>query len=199
MQIIPLTKKYEIKGKEVFEWYKRFGIKPESVFLDIGCCTLAPGIFFMDFLNDGNFFGFDKEPKAIEIANDEVKKRGLTKKKPVLWCTDNFDLSPVDKKVDFILANSVISHCDVETTTELLTALKPVIHKDTRLIFTFHEGSANVKVGKPHGKRKVGREFSKVEYSRKYLTQLLFDNGFNVDEVVKTPNPTQNAMNFKLR
>jgi precorrin-6B methylase 2 len=86
----------------VFNWYQQFGIKPESVLLDVGCCTLCPGIHFIPFLNKGNFFGFDKEPKAIEIAKQEVKKRGLSDKNPVLWVTENCDVSPVNKPVDII-------------------------------------------------------------------------------------------------
>jgi SAM-dependent methyltransferase len=199
MQIIPLNKIYEEHGRKVFDWYCQFGIKPESVFLDVGCCTLSPGIHFIRYLNKGNYFGFDKEPKAIKIAQQEVKKRGLDSKSPVLWVSENSDMSPVTKKIDFVLANSVISHCNVDTTVQIITSIKGALNQKAKLIFTFHESKKkDVVVGAKHPDRKIGNEFAKVEYTRTFLSNVLKEHGYVLDRVVSTVNPTQNAICFSL-
>jgi hypothetical protein len=75
-----------------------------------------------------------------------------------------------------------------------------VIHSGTKLVFTFHESfEKDVVVGEKHPVRKVGSEYSKVEYTKSYLTNLLSEHGYDVDGVVPTVNPTQNAVIFKLR
>lgn len=62
-------------GQLQFDFLVRQGLKPEHRLLDIGCGTLRGGRHFIRYLNPGNYTGMDISPKALDFANQLIKKK----------------------------------------------------------------------------------------------------------------------------
>lgn len=89
------------------------GLKPEHKLLDIGCGSLRAGIHFVDFLEPGNYYGFDSSDALIEAGfEQELAPLGLTHKLPRsnLATVSDFESSGWGVRFDFAIAQSVFTH-----------------------------------------------------------------------------------------
>jgi hypothetical protein len=135
VQIEPERNKWwHYRINKSFDFFIEQGLKPHHYFLDIGCGTLRSVMRIIDYLQPGHYFGFDKEITcftdrdvgATAIQNLEIYN--LRRKKPVLWCTPDFDMSSVGNiKFDFMFAQSVFNHMSDETLALCLYSLIPYL------------------------------------------------------------------------
>lgn len=127
-------------GKLQFEFLKKQGLKPEHKFLDIGCGSLRGGIYFIRFLNEGNYFGVDKEKWLLDAGiNIEMPRVGLENKKVTLVEMDDFNFSRLGVKFDFALAQSVFTHISWNSIVRCVANVEQVIKKDGKFFATFFE------------------------------------------------------------
>jgi SAM-dependent methyltransferase len=129
---------WDLLGNLQFNFLKDEGLQPGSTLLDIGMGTLRGGRFFIEYLNEGNYTGFDISPKAVAYSKQFVKKSNLTGKKPNLLLnhSKNLKFSFLSQKYDFILAQSVFTHLLEEHIEEAFANIHKVMHKESRFYFT---------------------------------------------------------------
>ena len=101
---------WKLKQQFQINFLKSQGIKPEDVFLDIGCGTLRGGIPIIEYLDQGNYFGIDIRDNVIKEAKKELKEENLNTKEPTILKFDDFKFLELDSKFDKILAFSVLIH-----------------------------------------------------------------------------------------
>src|SRR5690606_1229822 len=61
---------WNLIGKLQFEFLQEEGLNTQSTLLDVGMGTLRGGRFFIEYLNEGNYTGFDISPKVVNFAKD---------------------------------------------------------------------------------------------------------------------------------
>ncbi len=98
-------------GELQFNYIVAQGIKPDQCFLDVGCGALRGGVRFIDYLEPGNYLGFDKEEELIEIGKKKILKGNILKeKRPEFKISDKFDFEGFSKKPDYSIALSLFTH-----------------------------------------------------------------------------------------
>jgi len=98
-------------GRLQLEFLISQGLKPEHKLLDIGCGSLRGGVHFIQYLNDGNYFGVDKDKRLLEAGfRIELPRYELKHKTIHLVQMNNFDFSILSTQFDFALAQSLFTH-----------------------------------------------------------------------------------------
>jgi len=104
---------WKMKREFQINFLKAQKLKPEHVFLDIGCGTLRGGIPIISYLNSGNYYGIEVREDVLNEGKKELlEEEDLKDKNPVLLHFDDFDYLKISSKFDIILAYSVLIHMD---------------------------------------------------------------------------------------
>ena len=97
------------------------GLKPHHKLLDIGCGPLQGGLAYIKYLDKGNYFGIDKNTKAVTIGKTQVRKNKLEDKNPFLSVSDTFGLNEItDVNFDFMWSSQVLYYFDDDLLKSLL-------------------------------------------------------------------------------
>lgn len=117
---------WEFKREFQIDFLRRHGLRPENVFLDIGCGTLRGGIPVIDFLEVGNYLGVDVRPNVIAQARKELVDAGLAMKQPVLTVSDMNNFT-TERPVDVVWAFSVLIHMEDAILASCLSTVARVL------------------------------------------------------------------------
>lgn len=97
-------------GQLQLEFLIKSGLKQNHKLLDIGCGCLRGGLYYLKYLNEGNYFGLDINRSLIEAGKIQVEEAGLSHKKPNLLIDDSFSVDKFGTKFDFMVSVSVFTH-----------------------------------------------------------------------------------------
>ena len=131
-------------GKHQFDFLVNHGLKPHHKLLDIGCGSLRGGLLFIDYLDTGNYTGFDLSTEVIKAGKSSVADHNLDGKKPKLLVNyeRNLEFNFLEgQQFDFLLAQSVFSHLKPEHIEECFDNLHKVMKPGGRFFFTHHPGT----------------------------------------------------------
>lgn len=98
--------RWGVRGSFQLHLMKCMGLEPRHRLLDIGCGALKGGVHLISYLDPGNYCGTDRHRDLIEIGHEEIKRKKLEAKAPVLRCTEccNFsDLGEFDYALCFAI------------------------------------------------------------------------------------------------
>ncbi len=138
-------------GDLQFKYIVSQGMRPEHCFLDVGCGALRGGWRFIDYLESGNYLGFDKEKELIKIGKKKVlTKKLLEEKSPEFVISDNFEFEGFSKKPEYAIALSLFTHLNRDDIVTCLTNLKKFVKKDHKFFATFFEGKSIENPGSSH-------------------------------------------------
>ena len=90
------------------------GLQPRHTLLDFGCGVLRGGIPLIEYLDPGNYCGVDVREEALRVARKEVRRNGLTSKKPLLVHGTDIAMLSLDRRFDYAWAFSVLFHLSDE-------------------------------------------------------------------------------------
>lgn len=130
---------WEEVGQLQFEFMKSLGLLPEHKLLDVGCGAMRGGIFFVKYLNKGNYFGLDINQSLIDAGKVELNALGLLDKSPNLLVNDKFEFSLFDIKFDFAIALSVFTHLFMNNIIRCLVEMNRALNPGGRFCATFFE------------------------------------------------------------
>lgn len=132
--------------EEVGEWQyallKNKGLNQSDYLLDIGCGVLRGGIHFIDYLDQGHYYGMDVSLDTIKKGEGYLERYGLCDKNPTL--INNNDLKFGNDKLknmkfDYILAQSVFTHLPRREIKECLDNINKVLSKAGTFYATFNK------------------------------------------------------------
>lgn len=108
------SREWNSRGKLQLIFLQKVGLQPYHVLIDIGCGPLRAGEYFINYLNTGNYIGFDYNQTYIRIAKQIIDtKDNLKEKNPFIFCAEQFDTSGHPHLLgDFGIAFSVLNHCN---------------------------------------------------------------------------------------
>src|SRR4030042_2800103 len=127
-------------GQLQFDFLVKNGLKPGHKLLDIGCGSLRGGVHFIRYLENGNYFGIDKEQWLLDAATyQEIPRYGLNDKTIHLIQRDDFDFSVFNVTFDYAIAQSVFTHLPWNSILRCLVNVEKVLKNDGKFYATFFE------------------------------------------------------------
>ena len=127
---------YEL-GDWQMETLRLLGMQPEHSLLDVGCGPMRLGMQAVPFLKDGNFFGVDPYPPYKELGAAIMGEVGCSKSYRT-EVSDKLPFQRFERKMNFAIAQSVITHLSLEQIDLLFNNLKEVMETDGVFLFTFN-------------------------------------------------------------
>ena len=131
---------YDFMGATQFRLLCTLGLRAHHTLLDFGCGSLRAGRLFINYLDEGRYFGIDPNKWLIDdcvvnqLGNDLIRI-----KKPRFDYNDDFSVN-FDVKFDFIVAQSIFSHTGSDLVQLALPNLMGALKDDGIIVMTFVEG-----------------------------------------------------------
>lgn len=127
-------------GKLQFDFMVEHGLQPSHRLLDVGCGSLRGGVHFVRYLDDGHYYGIDRQQWLLDAAmNIELPEAGLGDRIVHLLCRDDFDVSSFDVTFDYALSISVLTHLPWNTILRCLVNVQQVLKPGGKYYATFFE------------------------------------------------------------
>lgn len=127
-------------GKLQFDVLRANGLATSSTLIDTGCGCLRGGVYFVDFLDAGKYYGLDISEDLLNVGYDiELHDRGLQHKLPRahLVADGEFQFSKFAALFDFGIAQSLFSHLSTDYVRLCLSRLRPCMARNGKLFATF--------------------------------------------------------------
>lgn len=131
-------------GQMQFDYLVGHGLAPEHRMLEIGCGNLRAGRLFVEYLDNGNYYGIDISPDILLAAQETLQTYHLQGKLPYLTPVQNLRLDFLPEKYfDVVHAHSVFSHSPLSVIEEAFANVGRVMKPEGYFDFTFDrtEGS----------------------------------------------------------
>ncbi len=101
-------------GKLQFDFMVSRGLKPDSRLLDYGCGSGRGAVYFVPYLDCGNYMGIDQEKSMLDAARHEIQVAnsclGMSKQF-TLFSTAKMYGAGITARHDFAVCQSVFTHC----------------------------------------------------------------------------------------
>jgi len=106
---------YDFMGATQFRLLSTLGLRDHHQLLDFGCGSLRAGRLLIPYLSPGNYYGIEPHRWLIDDAIEkEVGSDQIRIKRPQFLHHDTFDCGAFGVSFDFIVAQSIFSHCGVD-------------------------------------------------------------------------------------
>jgi SAM-dependent methyltransferase len=130
---------YDLIAAMTFNLLTTLGLRQHHSLLDIGCGSLRIGRLLIPYLNRGKYFGL--EPNEWLVAEGIKRELGETLvqiKRPTFFFSDSPDtIAEAKIAFDFVLAQSIFSHCGLDLIRGWLSAISRSLAQDGALVATF--------------------------------------------------------------
>jgi hypothetical protein len=137
---------WEKLGKLQLDFLIEYGLKPNHKLLDLGCGCLRGGIYFLDYLDAGNYFGLDINSSLIEAGKVEVQEANLSSKIPNLLVDDSFSIDKFGCKFDYIFSLSLFTHLPFNMIVRCLVQVKKHLNTKGTYYSTFFEAQSSAHI-----------------------------------------------------
>lgn len=183
---------------------ERHGLQSSSSVLDLGCGPMRLGSVLIPRLSKGWYFGQDLNPETIAYGEEVLRDVGIDADSAyTLFASDNFDLSPVDRKVDIAFSNSLFSHLNLNSIFTCFKRLEFVLAPGGVIYATFFAVEPGCSWLEAQPRCKWGNHFHTFPYQDPYhyepaaLAGLAASTGFRMDLLPDYGHPTQTMARFR--
>ncbi len=132
---------WEELGRLQRDWLVAQGLEPGMRLVDIGCGCLRAGVWLVDELEPGHYYGLDVSQALLDAGwereLDDHQRARLPREN--LVCSDDFDLGALEVRFDAGIAQSVFTHLPVSYLRRCLEQLVPRFVSGGRFFVTFFE------------------------------------------------------------
>jgi len=105
-------RRFDFMGATQFALLFHMGLRDHHTVLDFGCGSLRLGRSLIPYLQAGGYFGIDPNKWLIEDGiENELGQDGIQLKRPRFAYNTDFDCSIFGEKFDYIIAQSIFTHC----------------------------------------------------------------------------------------
>ena len=130
--------KWDRRGRFQVVMLRALGLEPHHRLLDAGCGPLRAGVHLIGTLDAGRYCGIDFNPDFIATARYLVATDGrLAAKAPRLERLDDFACEQLgDDRFDWVLAFSVLNHCDEPTRRAFFDRVPTILAPHATVVIT---------------------------------------------------------------
>lgn len=130
-------------GRLQFDFLRSQGLQPSHRLLDFGCGSLRGGLHFIEYLDEGGYYGVDISAQALEAGRAFLRERGLEGKRSTLRLTHDLSFADYEGRTfDFIIAQSVLTHMPLEDIETLFANVHKLLHPDSIFFATYFDGGS---------------------------------------------------------
>ena len=167
-----MYKKFTKTPQTDVAFLKVMGLKPQHKILDIGCGGGRLGYELINYLDQENYYAFDKQADWIKDFQNNINVEGLSVKKPNILLADfNWKLDE-NIKFDYVYAYSVFTHVGPELVQLCLNNLKKHMTPNSKFYATIIAGSSKgFEFNKIHPERPY--EYLQARYDLEYFNSLV--------------------------
>jgi len=140
---------------------RNVGLRPEHRLLDVGCGAMRLGVYAVDYLDDGNFYGIDAFPPYIAAGRQLVAAAGLSKRFSLL-VSKEFEFDRFGVQFDYANAQSVLTHLSGEECHRCMAALRRVMKPGGVFFLTYLLGRPTTQ-GLLYGAMQPMRRFAETD------------------------------------
>ncbi len=130
---------WEEVGRLQLDYLVRNGLQPHHKLVDIGCGALRGGIPIIRYLRQGNYHGMDINKSLLQAGRIEIKKAGLTNKRPRLLLDDKFKLVKFQQVFDYGIAISLFTHLPMNFIIRCLVETGKVLARGGLFLASYFE------------------------------------------------------------
>ena len=133
---------YDLIAAMTFNLLTTLGLRQHHSLLDVGCGSLRIGRLLIPYLNQGKYFGVEPNEWLVQKGiKRELGEALLQIKRPTFFFSDSPEVI-VEAKIscDFVLAQSVFSHCGLDLIKGWLSAISRSLAENGALVATFLPG-----------------------------------------------------------
>ncbi len=135
---------YDFMGATQFRLLCTLGLRANHSLLDFGCGSLRAGRLFLNYLDEGRYFGIEPNQWLIEGAINKMVGRDLVAiKKPRFDYNSDFMTNVFSERFDFIVAQSVFSHASGDLINIALHNFKASLKPTGIIVATFFKGDSD--------------------------------------------------------
>jgi len=132
--------RFDFMGASQFSLLFTLGLRDHHSVLDFGCGSLRLGRLLIPYLEPGRYFGIDPNRWLIEDGlSRELGWSAVNVKRPTFAYNDDFRCSVFGRRFDFIIAQSIITHCGPELTRRLLGEMAAALEDNGIAAFSIIE------------------------------------------------------------
>ena len=170
------------------------GLRPQHVFLDIGCGALRGGVHFIPYLDTGNYLGLDREWALIRRGLRQELPRSVRKaKRPEFVVSDSFEFDRFSRVADMSLAQSLFTHLVAADIERCCARLREYVAPRHEFHATFWSGDSA-------GNRPRSASLKPFRYSPEELAEIGRQTGWHADYIGEWGHPRgQMMMRFTAR
>jgi SAM-dependent methyltransferase len=177
---------YEALGQHQFELLKSCGLRPSHSLLDVGCGSLRAGQFFIRYLDNGNYAGIEPNGKILyEGIKRNLRGVRIEEKNPAFSNNDQLRLSVFDRKFDFLLAHSILTHAAQHQIEMCFSEARKVMKPSSLLFANYNKGATDYSGTKwiYPGEHRDGDFHGAVTYTFRRISSLAQAAGFQCSEL----------------
>lgn len=135
---------YDLIAAMVFNLLTNLGLRQHHKLFDIGCGSLRLGRVLIPYLNQKGYLGVEPNKWLVEEGiKREVGESLINIKKPAFVFDSTLCNSNITEKADYIVAQSIFSHCGKDLLANWLDEMFLNSKEDSLCIVTFIEGEQN--------------------------------------------------------
>lgn len=136
---------YDLVAAMSFGLLTVLGLRQHHRILDIGCGSLRVGRLLIPYLNRGGYTGIEPHAWLVEQgARSETGHEQLEIKRARFLYSDNADeLVETGARFEFVLAQSIFSHCGPDLLDRWLAQLSQLLEPDGAIVATFLSGESD--------------------------------------------------------
>tara|TARA_R100000306_G_C4377875_1_gene142800 strand:+ start:1642 stop:2334 length:693 start_codon:yes stop_codon:yes gene_type:complete len=135
---------YDLIAATVFNLLTTLGLRDHHRVLDVGCGSLRNGRLLIPYLATSSYVGIEPNRWLVEegITKEVGQDQVALKKARFSYRTDCAELGQ-DDRFDFMLLQSIFSHCGEDLVRHWLRELAPHLADDGAIIATWVSGAEN--------------------------------------------------------
>lgn len=165
------------------------GLDVHHTLLDVACGSLRAGRLFINYLDEGNYLGIDKEVNLIiHGVAEELGIKTFVEKRPLFVVSGDFELSKFNRRPDYALAQSLLTHLTADDVYKCFKSLRKVIADDGKFYATFFE------VESPVENFLISDAIDCFFYTREQMKTLADIAGWNMHYIGDWGHPRQQKM-----
>jgi len=170
-------------GQLQFDFMFAQGLRPEHVFLDIGCGSFRGGIHFIPYLNKGNYLAIEKEEELVQRGiENELGKELFDAKRPEIVITEAFEFTELSKVPDYSLSLSLFTHLSSADINLCMKNLRAFVNPGHRYYATFFEGGSD-------SERRRSHSLDHFEYTRTTIEKFGTEHGWETHYIGEWNHP----------
>lgn len=133
---------FEAIGKGQLRLLIEFGLKPYHTVCDLGCGCLRAGRHIIPYLSEGRYYGIEPNRPLVkagiceELQDSEINEFAI-------YCFDDFDLRRLPEKVDYILAQSILTHAGADLLGLILQGIREGLKESGKALLNYNSGETS--------------------------------------------------------